>query len=255
MIFNSEDFGAWRRGDEPYGSFTQSSEQKHSGSYAGKLSYDFPAVQNNYVVFLRPAPLRIPEQPDALTLWVFGDGSNHFLNAWIRDAQGEVRQFTFGQVSHKDQWQPMMLRLDTTAPWPQGHISGPDNGRLDFPISLEALVLDGVPDGAASKGVLYLDDLMSGQRSGANLPAAAPGRAAASVAAAARPSGLALRAVGIRIQGVHSIEELLERVASADAAYGSNLQASVQGGECQARASGARLIDVTASRRSLFAFA
>ena len=178
MIFDFEDLGTWRRGDEPYGSFTQSSEQKHSGSYAGKLSYDFPAVQNNYVVFRRLAPLGIPEQPDALTLWVFGDGSGHFLNAWIRDAQGEVRQFTFGQVSHKDSWQPMMLRLDTTAPWPQGHISGPDNGRLDFPLSLEALVLDGVPDGAASKGVLYLDDLMSGQRSGATPAASAPGKAA-----------------------------------------------------------------------------
>jgi hypothetical protein len=189
MIFNFEELGAWRRGDEPYGSFTQSSEQKHSGSYAGKLSYDFPAVQNNYVVFLRLAPLPIPEQLDALTLWVIGDGSGHFLNAWIRDAQGEVRQFTFGQVNHKDSWQPMMLRLDTAAPWPQGHISGPDNGRLDFPISLEALVLDGVPDGAASMGVLYLDDLMSGPRSGANLPASAPGKAAASVVTAVRPAG------------------------------------------------------------------
>ena len=172
VVLDFENFGVWKRGDEPYGTFAQSSENKHGGSYAGKLAYDVPAITKNYVVFRRQPPLALPGQPAALTLWVYGDGSQAFLNAWIQDSQGEVRQFTFGQIKHKDVWQPMTLRLDTRAGWPQGPISGPDNGRLDYPISFDGLLLDAVPDGSASKGVIYVDDLMTGEVPGA--PQATP---------------------------------------------------------------------------------
>ncbi len=126
---------------------------------SAKLAYDIPAVDNNYVVFLKKPPAPIPGQPSALTLWVYGDGSGHFLNAWIEDAQDEVRQFTFGQVQHAGSWQPMTLALDTTAGWPQSHISGPDNGTLDYPLRLFGLVLD-AEGSPATSGVIYLDDLM-----------------------------------------------------------------------------------------------
>ena len=91
---------------------------------------------------------------------MLGDGSGHFLNVWIQDSQGEVRAFHFGAVPEAGTWHKLTAALDTTAPWPQGHISGPDNGKLDYPIKLYALVLDGVPDGTASQGTIYLDDIM-----------------------------------------------------------------------------------------------
>jgi len=53
----------------------------------------------------------------------------------------------------------MTAKPDVTAPWPQGQISRAGNGRLDYPVNLYALVLDGVPDGTASAGTIYLDDL------------------------------------------------------------------------------------------------
>lgn len=162
VILDFETFGTWERGDEPHGTLTQANDRKHDGNSAAKLTYNMPAVPNNYVVFLRQPPLKIPGKPEALNLWVYGDGSGHFLNAWIKDAQGEVRQFTFGKVLHADTWQQMTVTLDTTADWPQGHISGADNGQFDYPIQLHALVLDAVADGVASKGVLYLDDLATG---------------------------------------------------------------------------------------------
>lgn len=151
--------GVWQRGDEPHGTLTLTNERAYQGAMSAKLAYDMPAVANNYVVFLKKPPAPIPGQPSALTLWVYGDGSGHFLNAWIQDAQNEVRQFTFGQVLHANEWQAMTLRLDTSAGWPQAHISGPDNGQLDYPLRLFALVLDaqGAP---ATSGVIYLDDLM-----------------------------------------------------------------------------------------------
>ncbi len=164
VVLDFESFGVWRRGDEPYGSFEQTAERAHDGKYAAKLAYNFPAVEKNYVVFRRQPAVAIAGQPGALTLWVYGDGSNHFLNAWIRDSAGEIRSFTFGRVAHTGSWQAMTAALDTSAPWPQGHISGTDNGRLDYPISLDAFVFDGVPDkGGPFSGVIYLDDLVTGE--------------------------------------------------------------------------------------------
>ncbi|MBP8864446.1 MAG: protein kinase [Anaerolineae bacterium] len=147
----------WRRGDEPYGTLTRSGDQARSGS-SGKLEYDFPAVERNYVVFRANPVLALEGQPTGLTVWVYGDGSGHFLNAWIKDSAGEVRQYTFGRVTHQG-WRQMTARFDDSAGWPNGPISGTDNGALDSPVQFYALVLDGVPDGSASRGVLYLDEL------------------------------------------------------------------------------------------------
>ena len=58
--------------------------------------------------------------------------------------------------------------------WPNVHISGPDKGKLAFPASLTALVLDGVPDGAASKGAINVDDLTSAAQTAPQAPAAPP---------------------------------------------------------------------------------
>lgn len=186
VILDFEAFGTWRRGDQPYGTFTQTREQVHGGNYAAKLSYDIPNVQDSFVVFSRVPPAPVSGQPQALTIWVHGDGSNHFLNAWVQDSQNEVRQFTFGRIAHAGGWQPMTLLLDTTADWPQVHISGPDNGRLDYPIRLYAIVLDAVASERVT-GVVYLDDLAVGEASDVAAPTARATSGAASSAPATSP--------------------------------------------------------------------
>lgn len=153
-----ESTSTWVRGNQPYGAFERSTEQKKTGSYSGRLSYDFPAVASNFVVFEPRPAIPLPGKPTGITAWVYGDGSGHFLNIWLRDAGGERRSYTFGPVGQAG-WQQMTAWLDDTRGWPNGHIDGPDNGRLDFPASLAALVLDGVPDGQASRGIIYMDDL------------------------------------------------------------------------------------------------
>ncbi len=147
----------WRRGDEPYGTLARSSEQVRSGS-SGKLEYDFPAVERNYVVFRANPAVSMGGQPAGVTVWVLGDGSGHFLNVWIKDSAGELRQYAFGRVSHQG-WRQMTARFDDSAGWPNGPISGTNNGKLDFPVQFYAFVLDGIPDGAASRGAIFLDDL------------------------------------------------------------------------------------------------
>jgi len=160
-VFNDfETSTLWTRGDQPNGSFERSNAQAHGGSYSGHLSYNFPTSGNDFVVFMWGQALA--GQPDQIRAWVYGDGSGHFLNAWVKDNAGQTWQFTFGQVEHTG-WEQMTAYLDPGQPWPTGHISGPDNGAVDYPISFQALVFDDVPDAYAGSGSIYIDELESVQ--------------------------------------------------------------------------------------------
>jgi len=198
FVLDFEKFGVWKRGRQPYGELTATNQKKHEGDKSAELAYDFPKVNDDFVVFLKRPPAPIPGEPEALTIWVYGDGSNHYLNVWVIDSKKEVRQFTFGQIKHKDSWQPMTAKLDTSAPWPQDHISGPDNGKLDYPIKLYALVLDSV-SGTPSKGVIYLDELVVGEAEASattpapgNTPLATGTAIATTAAATATPASVQL---------------------------------------------------------------
>jgi serine/threonine protein kinase len=162
VIADFETFGTWRRGDEPNGTFTQSAAQSHQGSYSGMLAYDFDTVENDYVVFQQRQA--ISGQPTELTAWVYGDGSGHFLNLWVEENGGQVWQVPLGRVTHTG-WQQMVGTLDASQDWPWTHISGPDNGQIDFPVSFEAIVLDDNPDEFSGQGTLYIDDLRASTES------------------------------------------------------------------------------------------
>lgn len=156
MPIDFETWGVWRRGDQPNGTFEQSSEQVHGGSFAGRLSYDFPTSGNDFVVFVEPVPL--PGTPNRIRAWVYGDGSGHFLNVWIRDAEGEVWQATFGRVDHTG-WRRMTAEIEVGQEWPWGHVSGPDDGAVDYPIEFYALALDDGEDPFVGTGTLFVDDI------------------------------------------------------------------------------------------------
>lgn len=160
VITSFEPLGAWRRGDQPYGAITQSTTQTHTGAASAAIDYDFPASagSENYVVFLAQPELRIPNGAQTLTMQVHGDGSGHFLNAWVRDAANQVWQVTFGRINHIG-WAQMNAPLVASRDWPNGPISGATTDQLTQPLTLRALVLDGVPDGVTSSGVIYLDAL------------------------------------------------------------------------------------------------
>lgn len=151
-----ETFGVWVRGDEDNGTFTQSTERVHGSSFAGKLSYDFRTGDNDYVVFLQLNS--ISGTPNTLQIWVYGDGAGHFLNAWILDGAGETWQVPLGRITHTG-WQQMTGYIVTGQDWPWGHISGPSNDKIDYPITFRAFVLDDLNNSYTGSGVIYLDDL------------------------------------------------------------------------------------------------
>jgi hypothetical protein len=156
QITDFESFGVWTRGDETWGTLIQSAEQQTDGQYAGKLSYAFPAVRNNYVVFKQN--FSTSEQPDALGINVYGDGSTHFLNAWVQDARGQSWQFTFGRINHTG-WQEMVAPLDLSLGWPNQAIGNASTAAPVFPLKLYALILDGYTSDRPFTGTIYIDDL------------------------------------------------------------------------------------------------
>lgn len=151
-----ENFGLWVRGNEANGSFTRSTEQAHSGAASGKLEYHFDTPDNDYVVFMQNNA--ISGSPTALQVWVYGDGSGHFLNAWIRDAGGQTWQVPFGRVTHTG-WRQMTGYIDTNQSWPWTVISGGNDTTVDYPISFRGFVLDDKDNAYIGQGVIYLDDL------------------------------------------------------------------------------------------------
>ncbi|MCZ7674253.1 MAG: hypothetical protein M5U34_47550 [Chloroflexi bacterium] len=150
------EFGVWVRGNEANGAFAQSSTQVHSGSSAAKLSYEFSSNDNDYVVFQQANA--IEGTPNALQVWVYGDGSGHYLNAWITDNEGQTWQVPFGQVFHSG-WKQMTGHISTDQSWPWTHISGPDNQKIDYPISFRGFVFDDYTPDYTGQGAIYLDDL------------------------------------------------------------------------------------------------
>jgi hypothetical protein len=154
-LIDFEEWGAWRRGDQPYGDLIQTQSQVHSGRYAAALRYDFPVTDDDFVVFVRP--LSLAGQPNRFNAWVYGDGSGNYLNIWIEDAQGETWAVHLGQIGSAG-WRSMTGTLDPQLAWPSGHVYGPENGSVDYPVKFYALVLDHVGGGPRS-GQIYLDDI------------------------------------------------------------------------------------------------
>ena len=163
--------------------------------HSAVLAYDFATADNDFVVFFQEHA--IDGQPNLLRLWVYGDGSGHYLNAWIQDDAGQTWQVPFGRVTHQG-WQQMEGRIETGQAWPWTHISGPQNDTVEYPISFRGFVLDDRPDDYTGQGRIYLDDLTvaTGAAGQAVVPTAAPGVATATPGAATPTPAAAAPGVG-----------------------------------------------------------
>jgi hypothetical protein len=149
--------GRWLRPSQPNGSIGPSNEQAHGGPGSLRIDYRFSNPTNDYVAFERADPLPVGGTPYALGLWVYGDGSGHTLRLWVRDAEGEVFQYGLGTVGGAG-WlfrsAPLGGLID-----PGNIVQGGGNKRVDYPVSVSAIILDDAPDAAIGGGSIYIDDL------------------------------------------------------------------------------------------------
>lgn len=157
VVVDFEQFGVWLRGDQPYGRLSATTLRQHAGSTAAQLEYRFPTRENDYVVFRRAPAVPIPGSPYAIGMWVYGDTSGHTLKIWLRDAEGEILQYTLGAIGPPG-WRFMQAQLAGSVPsW--NRISAGGNGRLDMPARVEGLVLDDGPDSFVGSGSIIIDDI------------------------------------------------------------------------------------------------
>ncbi|GAB4122286.1 MAG: hypothetical protein Fur005_39980 [Roseiflexaceae bacterium] len=157
VAIDFEEFGVWMRGDQPNGRFSATNSMVHAGRGAGALTYNFPGTSNDYVVFRRAPAAPLPGTPSAVGVWVYGDNSGHLLKLWLRDSEGEILQYTLGAVG-STAWRLMQASLSTPVQsWDR--ITSNGNGKLDFPIRLEAIVLDDSTNSAMGSGQIILDDV------------------------------------------------------------------------------------------------
>ncbi len=155
--FDFESPTTWTLGDQKYGSLAQSAETSHSGKFSGKLSYNFPAIANEFVVLRLKRPF--PSHVNGMTAWVYGNGSGHYLNAWVTDSAGTEWAFTFGRITFTG-WKQLVAKFDLAPGWPNSAIAPTNRTKITMPmVSFNALVLDAVPHNQASQGVIFLDDI------------------------------------------------------------------------------------------------
>ena len=155
-ILSFEPLDRWTRGDQPYGTLT-SAQTSQSGALGAALNYSFPTPENDYVVFTRQKPAPIGGTPHKLGIWVYGDGTANLLKIWLRDAEGERLQYSFGAVGAPG-WHQLYVTLGSNvAAWDR--ISDTGSGQLDFPVAVDAIVLDDGSDSFSGRGTVYIDSL------------------------------------------------------------------------------------------------
>jgi hypothetical protein len=153
-----ETWGKWIVGDQKLsGVFVQSDEQAHAGKFSGKFEYSLPAAPDNFFVFRLASPMSLGKAARGLQLWVYGNGTPTYLNAWVRDAENRIWQFTFGQTTHTG-WQQMNAPFDITRGWPNVTVGSDAKQQLISPLSLYGFSVD-VPDDQSITNFFYIDDL------------------------------------------------------------------------------------------------
>ncbi|MBN1770442.1 MAG: heparinase II/III family protein [Deltaproteobacteria bacterium] len=133
-------------------SFEYSREQAATGSWSGRLAYDFSAA-TGYVLYSTPAPPAVGEAPAGLRLAVWGDGSGHRLGVRLYDATDE--RFV-GEVGPIDWTGWRTVEVADLPSW--SHYLGNDDGVFDLPIARASVELTHVAGGPAA-GALYVDDV------------------------------------------------------------------------------------------------
>ena len=119
-----------------------------AGAHTAKLTYDLRAGGGGTAAAYvqAPAPVPIPGRPRALGLWVYGDGSGHWLRANYIDGDGNRRVTDFTAVGGLDWtgWRWVEAPIDPDAP---------------LPILFERVYVVEFEPARQGAGTLYLDQL------------------------------------------------------------------------------------------------
>jgi len=98
------------------GSYEISNEQKHSGEYSGKLSYNFIPTEDTQAAYLLFSDngITLDSSTDKLGLWVYNDHPNSsWLRAEVFDASGQKHLIDFTRNLDWNGWQYVEASLES----------------------------------------------------------------------------------------------------------------------------------------------
>ena len=125
-----------------------SHSKNKEGSDSVKIFYDFttmkPDDQSIAFVEFGEKGLVLPDQPESLSMWVYGDKSDHWLRCRVTDADGIQYKIDFAEEIDWYGWK------EVTAVIPDG---------ISYPLVLDNVYIAEIYNDKADDGYIYLDGL------------------------------------------------------------------------------------------------
>lgn len=118
------------------------------GSNALKLDYDFTKMTDQSIAFVEFGKngegVKLEDKPEAVGMWVYGDGKNHWLRTRITDAYGNQVKLTFEDEVNFTGWK-----------WVEADIPA----GTAYPIILNNIYLAEINETRKDSGTIYIDNL------------------------------------------------------------------------------------------------
>lgn len=146
----------WVRGDEPYGTLSIRRTPSWQGSHALHIDYQFPLLGNRYLVFRQRRPLPLPVATTAVAFMVYGDNSTTMLKLWLKDSRNTIVQLPVAPLGPA-QWRRVVTNIP--AEFPRWDVIRGDGHAVTPPFTIDAIVLDDLPNGVGSSGTVVIDQL------------------------------------------------------------------------------------------------
>lgn len=136
-------------------SFTPDGSRHVSAPSSGKLDYSL-ATGGTSALYLN-CSIPVSGTPDAIGLYVYGDGKGHWLRGEFQDADGEKFLMNFTEAAPGINWNDSWQYIEVPFSESIIHWSNP-TAVLTFPVTWTRIYMAETDDGNKNDGTLYLDD-------------------------------------------------------------------------------------------------
>gem|GEM_PF-3888780 len=141
---------------EVNGYLTQSfgSEPVHDGDFSARMVYDFTQAAGTTAAAYAKTATLLPLNWDELSIWVYGDGSQHWLRAEFIDTTGESFVGDLAtQIDWSNSWKLCTIRQSDLLALRN------ENARRHPPLALTRLYIVVLPGGKHTTGEIFFDSL------------------------------------------------------------------------------------------------
>lgn len=124
--------------------------KSREGGKSVKLYYDFTTMKpdDQSIAFLEFGEngLTLQDEPESLSMWVYGDKSSHWLRCRVTDAQGVMHKIDFAEEIDWYGWKEVRAEL------PEG---------ISYPVVLNNIYIAEIYKDRADEGYIHVDGLMA----------------------------------------------------------------------------------------------